>query len=119
MNPKNVSDKTNIRAVRLSRLAPSLAGEWQAENNYLPCRFFKNVSYGQLGITNVPKFRDVVGQDLFFKLDPRNPQQLEKLLALSPAVYKDSVLAQQEYIRRRHTYVSKIANLMRALEEVR
>lgn len=56
-----VSDSWNTRLTRLSRIAPAIAGRWQVEHNYLPCRMFKNISYGQLGITNVPKFKDLLG----------------------------------------------------------
>src|ERR1035437_3869402 len=47
---KVVPDFLHIILVRLSRIAPAIAGKWQVETNYLPCRMFKNISYGQLGI---------------------------------------------------------------------
>ena len=57
----HVSDEENWQAVRRARLAPAFTGPWQAEHNYLPCRLFKNVSYGQLGVTNVPALAERVG----------------------------------------------------------
>src|ERR1051326_423575 len=56
---KFIPNWANISAVRHSRVAPAIAGQWQVENNYLPCRMFKNISYGQLGISNVPKFAEL------------------------------------------------------------
>lgn len=50
----HVSDEENVQAVRAARLAPAVAGAWQVSHDYFPCRVFKNVSYGQLAITNVP-----------------------------------------------------------------
>jgi hypothetical protein len=49
VNLKFVPDWVNVAAIRRSRIAPAIAGRWQVEHNYLPCRMFKNISYGQLG----------------------------------------------------------------------
>ena len=57
---QHIPDPQNVSVVRNGRLAPSVAGAWQVEQDYLPCRTFKAVSYGQLAITNVPKFRATV-----------------------------------------------------------
>lgn len=56
---KFVPNWVNVQSVRHSRIAPAIAGGWQVEWDYLPCRMFKNISYGQLGISNVGKFRDL------------------------------------------------------------
>lgn len=39
--------------VRQSRIAPAIAGAGQVRADYLACRFFKNISYGQPCISNV------------------------------------------------------------------
>jgi hypothetical protein len=33
-------------------MAPAIQGRWQCKQGYIPCRIFKNISYGQPGITN-------------------------------------------------------------------
>jgi len=40
--------------VRLSSIAAAPVGDWQRENGYLPCRLFKNVSFGAVPVGNSP-----------------------------------------------------------------
>jgi hypothetical protein len=112
----HVDDAENIAAVRSSRIAPAVAGEWQVSKSYLPCRLFKNVSYGALGITNVHKFRDILG-DAFF--DGTNiAETVMNALALSEADYLALVREQQQAISQ-YTYKESLLAIERALEEGR
>jgi hypothetical protein len=61
INPKHISNGRGIAYIRRSRISPAIAGNWQVKNNYLPCRVFKNISYGQLPFTNISKFADQYG----------------------------------------------------------
>jgi hypothetical protein len=111
---KFVPDWVSIAAVRASRVAPAIAGRWQVEHNYLPCRMFKNISYGQLGVSNVPKFAELYRG---CTVSGRSVAELvENALALSRRDVVELVEAQQE-ITRRHTYVHKIGNIFRAAGE--
>jgi hypothetical protein len=38
--------------VRRSRLAAAVVGDWQKEHGYVPCRLFKNISFGALPVGN-------------------------------------------------------------------
>ena len=111
---KLVPDWVNLTAIRHSRVAPAIAGRWQVENNYLPCRMFKNISYGQLGISNVPKFAElyqnchVPGKTI--------GELIDNAMSLSERDRLDLTAAQQQ-VTRRHTYVQKIRNIFRALFE--
>src|SRR5690606_20960186 len=51
----------NSALMRRSFLAPAIAGGWQVDHDYLPCRMFKNISYGQLGLSNVTGFKLILG----------------------------------------------------------
>jgi hypothetical protein len=53
-----ISFDENIRLIRESYLAPTIVGAWQKEHNYIPCRIFKNISYGKMGITNSKSVKD-------------------------------------------------------------
>jgi hypothetical protein len=39
-------------AIQSSWIAPAIVGNWQREVSYLPCRAFKNASYGRIPVTN-------------------------------------------------------------------
>lgn len=111
-----VPDWLNVRLIRYSRLAPAIAGRWQAENNYLPCRMFKNISYGQLGFSNVKKFGDLLKN---CNIEAESIQGLvEKLLSLSKSEYLETIRKQQEIVKSQ-TYVNKLNNICKALETIK
>ncbi len=111
---KFIPDCVSIAAIRASRVAPAIAGRWQVEHNYLPCRMFKNISYGQLGVSNVSKFSElyhdctIPGQSV--------SELVDSALSLPRRHVIELVEAQQK-ITRQHTYVHKIRNIFRAMCE--
>ena len=113
---QRVPDLINVFAVRHSRVAPAIGGRWQVENDYLPCRMFKNISYGQLGVSNVRKFADLLGDS--FVAGETIEELVENALGLSRSEYRERTAAQQERIRK-HTYREKLENICRALTLVK
>lgn len=106
----HISDAQNIAAVRSARLAPSFAGNWQVEHNYLPCRAFKNISYGALGFTNVPSLKS------FLDLPQLEmPEMFEWAFKLKKTKYVDLVRQQQKKISR-YSYRESLVAIERALE---
>jgi len=113
----NVSDSMHVRYVRNSLIAPAVVGQWQMQNDYLPCRMWKNISYGQLGISNVRKFDDVF-DDCTIK--GRSIEAvIDNTLSLPFATYRDMIRRQQEIVKSRHTYVNRLSNIVRAFESVK
>lgn len=109
---KFVPDFVGISAVRLSRLAPAIAGQWQVDNNYLPCRMFKNISYGRLGFSNVPKFAEL------YKDCTLPGNSITELVNNALSLNKSQVLeltAAQQVVTQQHTYVQKLGNIFRAM----
>lgn len=113
---KLIPDSIHTMLIRRSRIAPAIAGRWQVENNYLPCRMWKNISYGQLGISNVKKFDDV------FQGCSVEGKTIEELvnntLSLPRNDYLDLTLEQQEIIKRMHTYINRLTNIFTAFEHI-
>jgi hypothetical protein len=107
-------DPIAIRLLRHSRIAPAIAGRWQVEHDYVPCRLFKNVSYGQLGVSNVAKGDEILGEG---RTAPRSIEEcIDAALSLSREQYRERTAAQQEVVRG-HTYVQRLAAIVRALSE--
>lgn len=109
---KVVPDFLHIFLIRNSRLAPAIGGGFQVKVDYLPCRMFKNISYGRLGITNIKKFKDILG-DSFIEGNTIK-EIIENTLSLSKEEYLAKVAAQQEIIKN-YTYVKAIKNIIRAI----
>lgn len=113
----HVSDHENSEAVREARLAPAIAGQWQVTHNYLPCRVFKNISYGALGITNIPKFSEILGDAAV--VSDSIEELMEFALALSAQEYLQLVREQQHLIEDHYTYWESLLAIERAFEEGR
>ncbi len=104
-----------ITLVRGSRIAPAFAGEWQVAQGYLPCRLFKNVSYGQLGITNVPRFADLLGDT--WVGGATIAEQVDAALGCNEALYVERTRAQQELIAP-YNYARKLHDISHAFESL-
>jgi hypothetical protein len=113
-NFTQVSDAENVTAVRAARLAPAVAGNWQVEHGYIPCRCFKNPSYGAVMFTNVPTVQELFG-DAAVKGTTLN-ELVENTLRLKRHEYEDLVVAQQR-VAARYTYRENLLAIGRALEE--
>ena len=113
LTASHVSDSTNIRLIRFSCVAPAIGGEWQAHNGYLPCRMFKNVSYGQLGFSNIKAF-GVLFKDATIAADTVD-DLLDLAFSLPSVRFREVIRAQQEIVKQ-HTYSTKLANIAKTFE---
>ncbi|HBM90599.1 MAG TPA: hypothetical protein DD400_01780 [Rhodospirillaceae bacterium] len=93
----NCDRAQNALFVRESRLGPSIAGAGQVKENHLACRFFKNISYGQFALSNVPMAEKFLESNLVYSPDIHD--LIDKAMALSPKEAKEMVLFQQEKIK--------------------
>ena len=108
-----VSDAWAARLVRRSVISPAIAARWQVENGYLPCRMFKNVSYGQLGTTNVMEFEKILGSALISSTDI--DRLVDGDLSIKDTDRADMIREQQKLIAN-HTYEDKLRYMLQAFE---
>lgn len=110
----HISDAENVDAVRSARLAPAFAGAWQVSRNYFPCRVFKNVSYGQLAMTNVPGLQELFrGCGLVATtIEP----MIAEALALTDTDYMDLIREQQRIVSH-YTYRASFDSFARVFGE--
>jgi hypothetical protein len=47
-----INDNIAHNTIKNSYMAPAINGHWQRDNGYIPCRIFKNISYGHISGTN-------------------------------------------------------------------
>ena len=90
-------------------MAPAVQCEWQVVNGYVPCRIFKNISYGKMGMTNNKRVFELFNKKILFD------QDIDKLM-LSGLEFesksideKNSILIPlMEYVRDNHTYLNRV-----------
>ncbi len=111
----NLSFEENVALVRESRLSVSLPAVGQGESGYMPCRVFKNISYGQPTIAPFPLFESILGDS--FILGESLEEMVQKTLTLDQESYLDLARRQQEAIRE-YTYLEMWSNMLTALKRV-
>jgi hypothetical protein len=115
--PGVVSIKANIRAIRQSYIAPIISGaEHINRYHYIPCRAFKNISYGQYPVTNSLAIHEFFGERTIYNPDPY------KLLADAQnrlkSVSVEELHELMNFVAENHTYVNRIDAIKKAIGDL-
>ena len=104
---RNKSIEENMKLIQESIIAPALQTQWQKENNYIPCRIFKNISYGKMGITNSETVYNLFDKKIIYS---DNIEELvDKSLEFNKREDKCSIIKELMIeVRDNHTYVNRI-----------
>jgi len=105
------SEKHHRLLVQESYVAPTIQGKFQVENGYIPCRPFKNISYGHVLVANSAAVRD-------FFYPYMQVVYNENCFALfndyeSRPSY--DVRGAMEHVRDNHTFVQRIETIMEVM----
>lgn len=105
---QNKSTEENMKLIQESIIAPALQSEWQKEHHYIPCRIFKNISYGKMGMTNSNAVYE------FFEKKILYSENIDELVKIGLKFEKkedknDHIKELMIYVRDNHTYVNRIA----------
>jgi hypothetical protein len=106
----------HIAAIASSYIAPAIVGKWQQEQGYIPCRIFKNISYGKMGVTNS---RHVY--ELFDKKIVYNPDTYQLFYDAKNKIETMTLEDQYELmdlVKTKHTYVQRVEELLKFLDLV-
>tara|TARA_B110000285_G_scaffold36160_1_gene39038 strand:+ start:3129 stop:4088 length:960 start_codon:yes stop_codon:yes gene_type:complete len=109
-HPNNKSIEENINQIQSSSISPAFQQREQTESKYIPCRIFKNISYGRMGITNNPGVNELFDNRLIYNdniIECMNigfefEKRTDKLL-----IIKDLM----EYVRDNHTYIQRLESI--------
>lgn len=110
----NVSIEENVRRVQEALIAPAFQSSWQVEHGYIPCRIFKNISYGKMGITNSSTVQEFFNGKLIYDSDVK----IATKKAIENATSPDFDLLKELMIdiRDNHTYINRIKDILYAFE---
>ena len=109
-NTGPVTLEENVRLVRESYMAPAIVTPSQMKSGYIPCRIFKNISYGQMGVTNSPYVNAFFGNELICDSDSYNLFHAAK--ASLPHIHLSTLYTLMDEIARNHTYLNRIDALI-------
>lgn len=88
-------------------------GTCHKQIGYIPCRLFKNISYGKLGMTNCPRLKELFGCQVLLETD--ESKMVESYLKHSKD--KDFILQQMVWVKEHHTYLNRIQDLLTILND--
>lgn len=111
----HVDSKTNKKLIQRSIIAPALQSEWQVEHGYIPCRIFKNISYGKMGMTNNKTVWELFGGKILYDQNVGN--LVDKGLAFEKQPFerkKEQILSLMREVRDNHTYLNRVESILTA-----
>jgi hypothetical protein len=104
---KNKSISENIELIQESIIAPALQTQWQIDNHYIPCRIFKNISYGKMGITNNPAVYELFDKKIIYS--DSIDDLIKKGLKFNNKIDKNKIIKKlMKLVRDNHTYLNRI-----------
>lgn len=99
-----------IALTQTAFMAPALQGPWQVEKGYIPCRIFKNISYGAFGITNSKTVWELFDKKIIY-----NPDCYQLFYDAKRRIEEASLSYMHDLmdlIKNRHTYINRINHLL-------
>ena len=111
---RNKSIEENMKLIQESIIAPALQSQWQIDNHYIPCRIFKNISYGKMGVTNNQTVYNLFEKKIIYNhsIDDLVKKSLEfDKKEDKNIIIKDLMIE----VRDNHTYISRINFIFRTL----
>jgi hypothetical protein len=76
---------------------------------YIPCRIFKNISFGQLGITNSKSVYELFDGNLIY-----NDNEYELYFDALPHLKNyDLIKTQMSYVKDNHTYIDRVKSIIK------
>ena len=116
---QRVSDEANIRMVRESWFSPAVQRFDQVNPGYIPCRIFKNISYGVMGVTNSPHVNALFNNKLIYdqnlnglydKMLKWDEQELE--------TKQNIILELMDEVKLHHTYINRIGEIIKFFDRL-
>lgn len=105
-----MSDEENAGLIRKALFAPTIVGKWQHDVGYVPCRIFKNISYGKFGVTNSPRVQELFGGRLVQNSDCY--QLFYDARARIETLELAELHALMDWVKERHTYLNRVSTLL-------
>jgi len=107
---QGLSQSEMIEKIRSSYISIDLRGDWHRECGYIPCRIFKNLSYGKITGTNSSWVHGMFDGQIPFGNSVG--ELYENTRAYSSAIKSDEILKLQKYVRDEHTFVNRTKSLL-------
>jgi hypothetical protein len=102
----NISEEENFNLISNTLYNISLQMDWQVKHNYIPCRIFKNISYGSIPVTNNKAVHKILDKKSLFVEDYDNI--IDKIDNYIKDKNNDYFKKIMKNIEDNHTYLNRI-----------
>lgn len=109
---QNASDEENRNLIRESFICPDFRSDWHLQCGYIPCRIFKNISYGRIVGTNSPFIKRAFGDYVSFG---GTPETLYDNLLKSEIDKNIDIKDAMIFVKENHTFINRINNILKFL----
>ena len=113
----NKTIEENMKLIQESIIAPALQTQWQIDNGYIPCRIFKNISYGKMGITNNRSVNELFDGKLIYSDNIAELTKRGLAFEVTNPNKNQIVKDLMEYVRDNHTYINRINCILEYLKK--
>lgn len=113
---RGLDNDVSINLIKNAYLAPAIQGKWQCDVGYIPCRIFKNISYGQLGITNNKTVYELFNRKIIYNSDTY--QLCLDAHARMQTITQTEIFEQIDFVRDNHTYLNRIDQLLKFIRMI-
>lgn len=101
------------RAIAESWIAPALQGSWQVDKGYVPCRVFKNLSFGRMTPTNSNTVFKLLKEKLVYSPDTTEMYKLGVKWEENPDM--ETLRELMTLVKEKHTFVNRVNNILKVL----
>lgn len=106
----------HVAAIGSSYIAPAIVGKWQLKQGYIPCRIFKNISYGKMGVTNSRHIYELFEKKIVY--NPDTYQLFYDAKKRMESMTQEELFELMDLVKTKHTYLNRIATLLDFLQRV-
>ncbi len=105
-----ISFDENRKLIQKSYMAPTICGAWQVKNGYIPCRIFKNISYGKIGVTNSQRVYELFQKKIVYNEDTH--QLFYDAKKALKNFDQSQMLELMDFVKEHHTYLNRCAHII-------
>jgi len=108
----SVSHEENRKLIQNSYICVDFRDQHHLNVGYIPCRIWKNISYGKITGTNSKYVKDALGD---YVVHSNNPESLYDDLVCANKNNSVNMYDAMNYIKTKHTFINRIKNLEKFL----
>lgn len=115
---RKVSIEDNQKLIQQSIMAPAIQCKFQVDKGYIPCRIFKNISYGKMGMTNSATVNEYFNNELLYDANPARLFEKGYDIISKKNVNWSILEKHMDIVAKKHTYLNRCQTLIDTFRKI-